>query len=133
MDSFKICVATMFLGLIMVVIFVGSMEISESAETLSQSEPTIVNIQSVDIQSERDGRFILGLGWEADEKAYYVYQITDDGGKKLTKYLAEDVTIYDNLDDGKQPYMDITDKHNIKMYLPKGTITEEYDVDIRKD
>jgi len=40
-DSFKVCVATMFIALIMVVIFVGSMEISESAETLSQSEPTI--------------------------------------------------------------------------------------------
>lgn len=100
---------------------------------VEQSEPIIVNIQSVDIQSERDGGFILALGWEGDEKAYYVYQITDDGGKKLTKYSAEDVTIYDNLDNGEQPYMDITNRYDIKMYLPKGTITEEYDVDVGKE
>lgn len=108
-------------------------EQSEQSEQPEQSEPIIVNIQSVNLQSERDGKFILGLGWEGDEKAYYVYQITDDGGKKLTKYSAEDVTIYDNLDNGEQPYMDITNRYDIKMYLPKGTITEEYDVDVGKE
>ncbi len=102
----------------------------KSKAEYSEAEPIIVNIQSVNLQSERDGKFILGLGWKSDEKAYYVYQISDDGGKKLVKYSAEYVTIYDNLDNGEQPYMDITNRYDIKMYLPKETVTEEYDVDV---
>ncbi len=105
----------------------------KSKAEYSEAEPIIVNIQSVNLQSERDGKFILGLGWESDKKAYYVYQITDDGGKKLVKYSAEYVTIYDNLDNGEQPYMDITNRYDIKMYLPKETVTEEYDVDVGKE
>lgn len=113
-------------------IFFYSLEETKKAEQ-SETEPIIVKIQSVDIQSEKSGSFILCLGWETNEKVYYVYEITDDRGKKLVKYSAEDVTIYDNLESGEQPYVDITDKYNIKMYLPQGTITEEYDVKERND
>lgn len=49
----------------------------------SMTEQEIVMIHSVDLENQQNGIFILGLGWETGEKVYYVYKITDDGGKKL--------------------------------------------------
>lgn len=132
-EKFRLFIVIGFIILILLVsaVAVGLIKLPEPVET--PSEPVIINIQSVNLQSEKGGKFILGLGWEADEQVYYIYEITDDGGKKLVKYSAEYVTIYDNLDNGEQPYMDTTDMYDIKMYLPKGTVTEEYDVDVGKE
>lgn len=132
-EKFRLFIVIGFIILILLVsaVAVGLIKLPEPVET--PSEPVIINIQSVNLQSEKGGKFILGLGWEADGKVYYVYKITDDGGKKLVKYSAEYVTIYDNLNNGEQPYMDITNRYDIKMYLPKGTVTEEYNVDVGKE
>lgn len=127
---FKISMTFIFL-MTLTILAIGLKELDEPAKTTS--EPVIINIQSVNLQSEKEGKFILGLGWETDGKVYYVYKITDDGGKKLVKYSAEYVTIYDNLNNGEPPYMDITNRYDIKMYLPKGTVTEEYNVDVGKE
>lgn len=97
-----------------------------------ETERKIVEIQSVDLRTTNNGEFALGFGYIDDDEYYYVYQITDDSGKKLEKYKANYVTIYDNLEEGKQPYIDITDLGNIKMYLPKNIIKEEYDVNINQ-
>lgn len=90
-----------------------------------------IPIQSVNIGNENSGRFILGIGWSGDEQYYYVYQINEDGGKQLKKYDASGVVIYDDLDENEEPYLDRSG-YQVKMYLPKDTIKEEYDVDIKK-
>lgn len=49
-------------------------------------ENEIVEIYSVDLKTNGKGSFVLGCGNYEDEQYYFVYQATDDGGKKLQKY-----------------------------------------------
>jgi len=83
------------------------------------NDKEIVEIYSVDLEANGKGNFVLGCGNYNEKQYYFVYQATDDGGKKLQKYYYDDVTIYDNLEADEQPYMDITYSWDVKMYLPK--------------
>lgn len=94
-------------------------------------ENEIVEIYSVDLKTNGKGSFVLGCGNYEDEQYYFVYQATDDGGKKLQKYYYDDVTIYDNLEADEQLYMDITYSWDVKMYLPKDSIIQKYDVNLK--
>ncbi len=91
----------------------------------------IVEIYSVDLEANGKGNFVLGCGNYNEKQYYFVYQATDDGGKKLQKYYYDDVTIYDNLETDEQPYMDITYSWDVKMYLPKDSIIQKYDVNLK--
>ena len=95
------------------------------------NDKEIVEIYSVDLEANDKGNFVLGCGNYKDEQYYFVYQATDDGGKKLQKYYYDDVTIYDNLEADEQPYMDITYSWDVKMYLPKDSIIQKYDVNLK--
>lgn len=95
------------------------------------NDKEIVEIYSVDLEANGKGNFVLGCGSCDDEQYYFVYQATDDGGKKLQKYYYDDVTIYDNLETDEQPYMDITYSWDVKMYLPKDSIIQKYDVNLK--
>ena len=95
------------------------------------NDKEIVEIYSVDLEANGKGNFVLGCGNYKDEQYYFVYQATDDGGKKLQKYYYDDVTIYDNLETDEQPYMDITYSWDVKMYLPKDSIIQKYDVNLK--
>ena len=95
------------------------------------NDKEIVEIYSVDLEDNGKGNFVLGCGSCDDEQYYFVYQATDDGGKKLQKYYYDDVTIYDNLETDEQPYMDITYSWDVKMYLPKDSIIQKYDVNLK--
>ena len=92
------------------------------------NDKEIVEIYSVDLEANGKGNFVLGCGNYNEKQYYFVYQATDDGGKKLQKYYYDDVTIYDNLEADEQPYMDITYSWDVKMYLPKDFIIQKYDV-----
>ncbi|MDE6103907.1 MAG: hypothetical protein K2F60_05220 [Oscillospiraceae bacterium] len=94
-------------------------------------ENEIVEIYSVDLETNGKGSFVLGCGNYEDEPYYYVYQATDDSGKKLQRYHYDYVTIYDNLEADEQPYMDITYSWDVKMYLPKDSIIQKYDVNLK--
>ena len=95
------------------------------------NDKEIVEIYSVDLEDNGKGNFVLGCGSCDDEQYYFVYQATDDGGKKLQKYYYDDVTIYDNLETDEPPYMDITYSWDVKMYLPKDSIIQKYDVNLK--
>ena len=95
------------------------------------NDKEIVEIYSVDLEANGKGNFVLGCGNYNEKQYYFVYQATDDGGKKLKKYYYDDVTIYDNLETDEQPYMDITYSWDVKMYLPKDSIIQKYDVNLK--
>ena len=95
------------------------------------NDKEIVEIYSVDLEANGKGNFVLGCGNYNEKQYYFVYQATDDGGKKLQKYYYDDVTIYDNLETAEQPYMDITYSWDVKMYLPKDSIIQKYDVNLK--
>ena len=95
------------------------------------NDKEIVEIYSVDLEANGKGNFVLGCGNYNEKQYYFVYQATDDGGKKLQKYYYDDVTIYDNLETDEQPYMDITYSWDVKMYLPKDSIIQKYDVNLK--
>lgn len=95
------------------------------------NDKEIVEIYSVDLEANDKGNFVLGCGNYNEKQYYFVYQATDDGGKKLQKYYYDDVTIYDNLETDEQPYMDITYSWDVKMYLPKDSIIQKYDVNLK--
>lgn len=95
------------------------------------NDKEIVEIYSVDLEANGKGNFVLGCGNYNEKQYYFVYQATDDGGKKLQKYYYDDVTIYDNLETDEQPYMDITYSWEVKMYLPKDFIIQKYDVNLK--
>lgn len=96
-----------------------------------ENDKEIVEIYSVDLEASGKGSFILGCGNYKDEPYYFVYQATDDGGKKLQRYHYDYVTIYDNLEADEQPYIDITYSWEVKMYLPKDSIIQKYDVNLK--
>ena len=95
------------------------------------NDKEIVEIYSVDLEANGKGNFVLGCGNYNEKQYYFVYQATDDGGKKLQKYYYDDVTIYDNLEADEQPYMNITYSWDVKMYLPKDSIIQKYDVNLK--
>ena len=95
------------------------------------NDKEIVEIYSVDLEANGKGNFVLGCGNYNEKQYYFDYQATDDGGKKLQKYYYDDVTIYDNLETDEQPYMDITYSWDVKMYLPKDSIIQKYDVNLK--
>ena len=95
------------------------------------NDKEIVEIYSVDLEANGKGNFVLVCGNYNEKQYYFVYQATDDGGKKLQKYYYDDVTIYDNLETDEQPYMDITYSWDVKMYLPKDSIIQKYDVNLK--
>lgn len=64
-----------------------------------------------------------GFGYD---KYYLVYEEVDDGGKKLSKFKAEDTIIYETLEENEKPYAEIKKEANnskriieVKVYIPK--------------
>lgn len=100
-----------------------------------------IPIASITVKSETnitaDG-FFLGIGkieGKSSEKQYYVaYQILEDGGKQILKMDIEKTIIYDTLED-KNAYAEIDKNGNgkliaIRLYVPKGTVTQNFDLSI---
>ena len=113
-------------------------EIARIDEEREQVTTHTTFLASIDYQSEIKGSFRLGLGsgrGEVSEQQYYVaYEILEDNGKKLFKMPADITTIYDTLDENAQAYVEIDENYYgvfaMRLYVPKGTITQEYDLSL---
>lgn len=129
----------LFGGIFMLIMF-----ISESVQffrDLNSDDDVIVkySISSTNYDEDIEGeslQFIIGKGSVSEKGYYVVYQILEDGGKKLLKLDAEKTIIYDNLEEGEMPYVELGKKNisgeylQIKLYVPKGTIQEKYDLSL---
>lgn len=113
-----------------IVDFVKGLKNAQSVESVDRIE-----LASIDVTSNIEGRFYLGSG-RINEKEYYAaYKILTDGGKKLYKMDASVTTIYENLEENEMAYAEeIRDGFGylkeIKLYIPKNTIKQEYDFSI---
>ena len=91
-------------------------------------------LASVNYTSEVDGYFYIGHGSVKETQYYVAYEILEDGGKKLFKMRADITTIYDVLEADELAYAE-TDKDGwgivkIRLYVPKGTITQDYNLSL---
>lgn len=108
----------------------------EYFESLNTVTTKTVFLESIDYLSEVSGEFHLGCG-DIKEKQYYVaYEVLEDEGKKLLKMPADITTIYDILDENSQACVEIDENGYgivaIRLYVPKGTITRNYDLSLNE-
>lgn len=94
-----------------------------------------IMLRSIQYNSETQGKgsFVLGQSYgignsEIKTQNYYVcYQILEDGGLKLFKMDVEKTTIYETDDDTAYAIQDISTEE-IKLYVPRNTIKQEYNL-----
>ena len=96
---------------------------------------TTKELISLDINSEVNGRFILGGGRINEKQCYCAYEMLEDEGKKLFKMDAAVTVIYDKLDENDMAYAEIDtngwgETVSVRLYVPKGTIVQEYDLSL---
>lgn len=117
--------------------------IEEGFKELNTTYTYKVELASLEVQgnlqgnfiSASGGSFILGSG-EIKNKQYYIaYKVLEDGGKQVFKMPIEKTVIYDTLDSGSGAYAEIDETKisgikSIKIYVPKGTITQKYDLSL---
>ena len=104
-------------------------------EIESYVETEMINIVTLNYETDIKGSFILGFGNMSTKKYYVAYKVLDDGGKQLIEMDAEDVIIYDSLGNDEQAYLEI-DKNYYgretakRLYIPQNTIIEDYELKI---
>ena len=101
-----------------------------------------IYLASINYTSEIKGKgsvFYLGIGYgsgKVSEEQYYVaYRIREDGGLVLYKMLADEVVIYETLDEGEKAYVEIDsnwwgEQGMKRLYVPKGTVMQDYDLSL---
>lgn len=131
----KIKEGTTYLGIFLasIVVLVFMVNFFDNSNKIGKIKTE--TILSAKLDNETNGSFILGFGSFKNKEYYVVYKVNEDGGKQLTKYNVEDTTIYDNLSEGEQTYAEVTYNKNgtiieVKLYLPKETIKENYDLSL---
>jgi hypothetical protein len=103
---------------------------------LSVNENSTYYLQSVVLDNNFEGSFVLGTGMLNGESYYIAYEIQSDGGKILKKYDADSVIVYDTLEHGDTPYLKksisgfLGTNVEIKLYVPKDTIDKNLDIDL---
>lgn len=126
---------TLLITMIIFMAFASGELIKGLKKTQSIENVERIELASIDVTSNIEGRFYLGSG-RINEKEYYAaYKILTDGGKKLYKMDATITTIYENLEENEIAYAEeIRDGfgylEEIKLYIPKNTIKQEYDFSI---
>lgn len=125
-------------NLIHIVVLIGAIFLmykSVSCVSYKYNQKNIekTEIISINLSDNTEGSFVLGIETVKDKKYYVAYKILKDGGKKLVKMPIDKSIIYDILEEDENAYIeDITngfeEKIEIKIYVPKGTITKEYDM-----
>lgn len=115
-----------------------ALKIAQIDEEREQISTHVTYLASINYQSEIKGQFCIGFGigsGKVSEQQYYVaYEVLEDSGKKLFKMPADITTIYDTLDKGAQAYVEIDENYYgvsaMRLYVPQGTITQEYDLSL---
>ena len=92
-------------------------------------------ILSINISNKAEGSFVLGVGTVKNKEYYIAYEVLKDNGKKLVKIPIDNSVIYDILEDEENAYIEIVtnglrQEVETKIYVPKGTITKEYDMSL---
>ena len=62
------------------------------------------------------------------------YRLTEDGGKVYYKLPRQKVIIYDTLEEGEQPYVEIITTgytSETKLYIPQNTVEKEINLDLQ--
>lgn len=106
----------------------------------STIETEKIELYSVVVDDGVEGRFVVGSGY-LDNKHYFVaYRVREDGGKVIYKMDADISVIYDTLESGESAYVEKETKvsellgpyeTSYKIYVPQGTITQEYDLSLK--
>lgn len=142
-EIFKTIGIVLFIASMLVMIYKFVSEFKDTLVMIAVSKNEVVEtskylIVSVKYNEQVEGEyrsFILGKGEVSEISYYVVYQVLEDGGKKLVKLETDDTIIYDNLNDSDEPYVEY-DKNKydeilaIRLYVPKGTITQDYDLSV---
>lgn len=103
---------------------------------LSVNENSTYNLQSVVLDNNLEGTFILGTGMLNGESYYITYEIQSDGGKILRKYDSSSVIVYDTLEHGDTAYLNksisgfLGTNIEVKLYVPKDTINKSLDINL---
>lgn len=127
-------ILTSFCGIALAIYFIVSfVKISDDFATER------VEVASIDLSNETEGdfhrTFAIGYG-SVETKTYYVlYKKLSDGGLSLVKIPADKTVIYQTLSKFDTAYYEITtngfeDIVGIKLYVPKGSITCEYNLNL---
>lgn len=135
-EIFSVCAVMIIVVCIGMLIYSAYSDIKEIQKVTNEVFTYEVELMSLDLQSDIQGSFILGSGSVNSEHCYAAYQILDDGGKKLFTMPAYKTVIYDTLESEDGAYAVIEEKtfggiQKIKLYVPKGTITQEYDLSLK--
>ena len=86
-----------------------------------------------ELLEEYSGKFVLGSGGINKTEYIVTYRLTEDGGKVYYKLPRQKVIIYDTLEEGEQPYVEIITTgytSETKLYIPQNTVEKEIDVDL---
>lgn len=149
--SFEIWENTLILSFISIVVFACLYIVigcwctptSECVPVESWSQ----KIVSVSLDNDIEGDFCIGTGYIKDTLYYYYAYVTSDGGYKIDKVPVNSTTVYYVEDDFKVVIYDYEypdnkttrywgcagdkiDRHSYKMYVPEGTIVEEYSIQL---
>lgn len=135
-EIFSVCAIIIIFVCIGAFIYSAYSDIKEIKKMTNEVFAYEVELMSLDLQSNIQGSFVLGSGSVNSEHYYAAYQILDDGGKQLFTMAASKTVIYDTLESGDDAYAIIEEKtfggiQKIKLYVPKGTITQEYDLSLK--
>lgn len=100
-----------------------------------ENKVSIVKLRSIEYTSNSSGAFIIGIGQLKNREYYVAYALQEDGGKKLVKYRADITIIYETLNENDEVYAEVVyngfgNIGEVKLYLPKNTIKEEYDLNL---
>lgn len=92
-----------------------------------------VELYSIETTAEISGSFTLGRGTINNTDYYWCYRELEDGGKQRYKFEVDKTTVYENLQSGDRPYVEvITDGFNqlveYRLYVPKNTIMQTTDL-----
>ena len=96
-----------------------------------------VELYSIETTAETSGLFTLGCGKINDTDYYWCYREVEDGGKQRYKFEVDKTTVYETLQRGDQPYVEvITDGFKqlveYKLYVPENTIMQTTDLSAPK-
>lgn len=92
-----------------------------------------VELYSIETTAETSGSLALGCGTINNTDYYWCYREVEDGGKQRYKFEVDKTTVYENLQSGDRPYVEvITDGFNqiveCRLYVPENTIIQTTDL-----
>lgn len=121
--------------ILLLVVFLFKVIFDEISSKTRQKNIERKEILSINISNKAEGSFVLGVGTVKNKEYYIAYEVLKDNGKKLVKIPIDNSVIYDILEDEENAYIEIVtnglrQEVETKIYVPKGTITKEYDMSL---